>query len=70
MLSHMNEVDICVTSAVSFVWDAKPVFPIAEHSKYSLIKISLCIALCKVISSMSSSYGLLILSTLNIVLLA
>ena len=27
MLSLMNEVDPCVTSAVGFIWDAKPVFP-------------------------------------------
>ena len=27
MLSLMNEVDPCVTFAVGFVWDAKPIFP-------------------------------------------
>ena len=27
MLSLMNKVDPCVASAVSFVWDAKPIFP-------------------------------------------
>ena len=27
MLSHMNEVDLCIAFAVGFVWDVKPVFP-------------------------------------------
>ena len=27
MLSIINEVDSCVASAVSFVWDVKPIFP-------------------------------------------
>ena len=27
MLSLINKVDPCVTSAIGFVWDAKPIFP-------------------------------------------
>ena len=35
MLSHMNEVDPCVASAVGFVWDVKPVFPTTFSSSLS-----------------------------------
>ena len=36
MLSLMNEINPCITSAVGFVWDAKPIFPTMVSKQTSI----------------------------------